>query len=215
MTRRSRRRIVGSVAMSFPALVLLAGSAFCQEKKDTPVSAFLQSLKLSGYVQAYGAVWDNDTDTFSLRRARVALAGELVKNLRFKLSVDVAKSQPRLDAAVEFEPVGLAGARVGQFVVPFSLENDASSADLDLIDRAAVVDTPASRSSRGKLQTPVRYETLDLDRSVAGNATSVSTLGLNWMIAGKTKLQLNYEIHGLQAGGRAKSGLLAQLQAAF
>jgi phosphate-selective porin len=333
VTRNPLRRIFGPWAVIFPLLALLGGWASGQDKKDTPVSSFLQSLKLSGYMQVYGAAWDDGTDTFSLRRARVSLSGEIVKDLRFKLAVDVTKSQPLLDAAVEFEPVRLAGVRVGQFAVPFSLENDASSSDLDLIDRAAVVDTLAPGRDNGslgrdvgavlfggapwveyalgfvngsgiakadtdshkdftgrvvfkplrglalggslyrgrqtvaagaplvvrnkegleaalaislvsvkaeyihaqddlvsksgwyvqagcfalprKIQALLRYEALDLDRAMPGNGTNVTTLGLNWVIRGKTKLQVNYEIHGLQAGGRAKSGLLAQLQAAF
>ncbi len=333
MTGRSLRRMSGFFVVTVLGLLFLGGSAFAQEKKESPVTTFLQSLKLGGYLQAYGALWDKDTDTFSLRRARITLAGEIVKNLRFKMTIDVAKSQPLLDAEIEFAPSKLAGLRVGQFRVPFSLESYTSTADLDLINRAAVVDTLApgrdngssgrdvgavafggtswveyaaglvngaginkadanshkdfsgrvvlkpfkflavggslyrgrqtvtadaplvarnkegleavlsvSRFSAkgeyihaeddlvsksgwyaqagcfalpGKLQAVVRYETLDLDRAIPDNGTNVTTLGLNWFIHGRTKLQLNYEIHGLEAGGRAKSGLLAQLQAAF
>jgi phosphate-selective porin OprO/OprP len=334
MTLRSWPRMLGPVAGSFAALALLAGAGFGQEKKDTPVSTFLQGLRLSGYVQVYGAVWNKEgTDTFLIHRARVSLAGEIVKDLRFKLTVDLARSQPLLDAEVEFAPVRIAGVRAGQFLVPFSLENDTSSSDLDFIDRTAVVDelapgrdngsagrdigavvfggtpwleyaagifngsgidkadtdghkdfsgrvvlkpfrflavggsfyrgrqtvTPGAplvaRNKEGleaavavsrfsakgeyiharddavsrsgwyaqagcfalpaKLQAVVRYQTLDLDRAIPDNGTNVTTLGLNWTIRGKTKLQVNYEIHGLEGRGRAKSGLLAQLQAAF
>ena len=333
MTRHPGGKRSGFLAAASLALLLISGPAAAQEKKESPVTSILQSLKLSGYVQAYGAVWDKDTDTFLLRRARVTLAGEIVKNLRFKLTVDVAKSQPLLDAEIEFAPSKFAALRVGQFRVPFSLESYTSTGDLDLINRATVVDALApgrdngssgrdvgavvfggtswleyvagfvngaginkadtnshkdfagrvvlkpvkflavggslyrgqqtvtadaplvvrnkegleaalslygfsakgeyiharddliSRSGwyaqagyfalPGKLQALVRYETLDLDRAVPENGTNVTTLGLNWFIHGRTKLQLNYEIHGLEAGGRAKSGLLAQLQAAF
>jgi phosphate-selective porin len=333
MTGRSLRRLCGSLVVAVLGLHFLGGSAFAQEKKDTAVSTFLQSLKLGGYIQVFGVDWDKDTDTFSLRRARVALTGEIVKNLKFKLNVDVVKSPALLDAEVEFAPTKIAGLRIGQFRVPFSLESYTSTADLDLINRAAAVDTLApgrdnGSSGRdvgtvvfggtswveyvvglvngaginkadtnshkdfsgrivlkpvkflavggslyrgrqtvtadaplvarnkegleavlsvsrftakgeyihaqddlisksgwyaqagyfalpGKLQAVVRYETLDLDRAVPDNGTNITTLGVNWIIAGKTKLQLNYEIHGLEAGGRAKSGIMAQLQAAF
>jgi len=333
MTERFLSRMSGFLVVTVLGLHFLGGSAFAQEKTESPVTTFLQSLRLGGYVQAYGAVWDKDTDTFSLRRARIALSGEIAKNLRFRVNIDVVKSPALLDAEVEYAPFKFAGERVGQFRVPFSLESFTSTADLDLINRAAVVDTLApgrdnGSSGRdvgavvfggaswfeyavglvngaginkadanshkdfsgrvvlrpvmflafggslyrgrqtvtadtplvarnkegleavlsvgrfsakgeyihaqddlvsksgwyaqagcfalpGKLQAVVRYETLDLDRAVPENGTNVTTLGLNWFIRGRTKLQLNYEIHGLEAGGRAKSGLLAQLQAAF
>jgi phosphate-selective porin len=69
--------------------------------------------------------------------------------------------------------------------------------------------------SPGRLQAVVRYDTVDLDRSVPGESRNVFTAGLNWFIAGKTKLQVNYELHRTEGGGTEKSGLLAQLQAGF
>ena len=104
MTERALKRMIGFLLVTALGWPLLGGSALAQEKKESPVTSILQSLKLSGYVQAYGAVWDKDTDTFLLRRARATLAGEILKNLRFKLTVDVAKSQPLLDAEIEFAP---------------------------------------------------------------------------------------------------------------
>ncbi len=66
-----------------------------------------------------------------------------------------------------------------------------------------------------KLQALVRYETLDLDRAIAGDGTNVLAFGLNWFLSGRTKLQVNYEIHRRESGPRDRSGLLAQFQAAF
>jgi phosphate-selective porin len=313
--------------------LLAAGSGFAEEKKPSPAVTALQSLKLSGYAQVFGVVWDRGTDTFSLRRARVALAGEIVKNLKFKLNVDFVKSPTLLDAEIEFTPTTIAGARFGQFRVPFSLESFTSTSDLDMVNRASVVEAlapgrdnlssgrdvgvvlfgsrswleytlgfvngaginkPDTNSHKdfsgrvvlrpfgflavggslylgrqtvvdgeplvvrnkegleavfiikgfslkgeyiharddlvsksgwyaqagyfalpGKIQALVRYDTLDLDRAVPDNGTSVIAVGVNWFIAGKTKLQLNYEIHRLEAGGRDRSGLMAQFQAAF
>jgi len=316
-------------------LVAAFAAAFglAEEKKPSPAVTALQSLKLSGYAQIFGVDWDRGTDTFSLRRARVALAGEIVKNLRFKLNVDLVKSPTLLDAEIDFMPTAIAGVRLGQFRVPFSLESFTSTSDLDMINRTSVVEALApgrdnSSSGRdvgvvlfgshsfleytlgfvngsginktdtnshkdfsgrivlrpfrflavggslylgrqtvvadeplvarnkealeavlafkgfslkseyihaqddlvsksgwyaqagffalpGKIQALVRYDSLDLDRAVPDNGTNVIALGVNWFIAGKTKLQLNYEIHRLEAGGRDRSGLMAQFQAAF
>ena len=136
-----RRRMGWSAGLFLAMAVFLPGLARAQETKDSPVMTALKSLKLSGYAQVYGAVWDKDTDTFSLHRARVSLSGELVKNLRFKVQVDLVKSPVLLDGLVEFEPFKAAGLRFGQFKVPFSIENLVSSGDLDLINRSLVVDT--------------------------------------------------------------------------
>ena len=314
-------------------LCLLGGPAVAQEKKESPVATFLQGLKLGGYIQAYGASFDPGPDTFQLRRARLVLNGAIVKDLSFKISFDLAKSVGLLDAQVEYAPFREAGLRFGQFLVPFSLDNTTSVADIDLVNRPAVVDAlapsrdigssgrdvgvaafgrwsiaeyalglfngsglnkadtdghkdfsgrivlrPAKflavggslyRGERapaegepladrnkegleaqfvldrvlvkgeyihardglvskagwyatagvlalpGKVQALVRYDALDLDRAVANDGRHIVTFGLTWFIAGRTKLQVNYEIHGLQSGGRETSGLLAQFQAAF
>jgi phosphate-selective porin OprO/OprP len=315
------------------AAASFAGGAAADEKKESPAVTALRSLKLGGYAQVSGFIWDPGVDTFSLRRARLTLGGEIVNNLRFKLAADLVKSPALIDAAVEFEPWKAAGLRIGQFVVPFSLESVTSVADIDMVNRSTVVDAlapgrdngasgrdiglvlygrysvveytlglfngaginKADTNSRkdlagrvvvrpakffsfggsvyrgrqdaagggpliardkegleavlsvrsfslkaeyihakdglvskagwygqaglfalpGKLQALVRYESLDLDRAAAADGTNVIAAGLNWFIAGRTKLQINYEIHRLQAGGRDKSGLLAQFQAAF
>lgn len=333
MTGRSTRRMTVFMVAALLGLHLLGGPADAQDKKESPVTSFLQGLKLGGYIQAFCASWDPGTDTFQLRRARLVLNGAIVKDLSFKVSFDLAKSVGLLDAQVEFAPFREAGLRFGQFLVPFSLDNTTSVADIDMVNRPAVVDAlapsrdigssgrdvgvaafgrwsiaeytlgifngsglnkadedshkdfsgrlvlrPAKflafggslyRGERspaagepladrnkegfeaqftldrvlvkgeyihardglvskagwyatagvyalpGKVQALVRYDALDLDRAVASDGTHIVTFGLNWFIAGRTKLQLNYEIHGLQGGGREKSGLLAQFQAAF
>ncbi|MGZ7046323.1 MAG: porin [Candidatus Aminicenantales bacterium] len=269
----------------------------------------------------------------SLRRARITLSGDILKNLKFKVGVDVVKSPALLEAIVEFEPSKILGLRVGQFLVPFSLESTTPTRDLDMVNRSPVVDTLAPGRDNGSsgrdigtalygsyafleytvglfngsginkadtnshkdwsgrlvahplkflsvgaslyrgkqdstpdaplvrrdkegleaalvlkafslkseyiharddlvskagwyvqagffalpatLQALLRYDWLDLDRSVAGDAKNVLSAGINWFILGRTKLQVNYEIHRLQGGGRDKSGLLAQFQAAF
>lgn len=333
MTGGSLKRMTGFLAAAVLGLHLLGGPAVAQEKKESPVTSFLQNLKLSGYLQAYGAAWDPGTDTFQLRRARLVLNGQIVKDLSFKISFDLARSPALLDAQIEFAPFQAAGLRFGQFVVPFSLDNVTSVADIELVNRPAVVEALApsrdigssgrdvglaafgrwtiaeyavgffngsglnkadtdghkdfggrvvlkpikalalggslyrgqrapaegeplaDRNKEGlealvtldrvmlkgeyihardglvskagwyatagvfalprKIQALVRYDALDLDRAVTGDGKHIVTFGLNWYVAGRTKLQVNYEIHTLQTGGREKSGLLAQFQAAF
>ncbi len=313
--------------------VLVQGPARADEPKESAVTTAFKSLRLTGYAQVLGAAWDKDTDTFSLRRARIALSGEIIKNLKFRVNVDAVKSPILLDAEVEYQPKAFAGVKFGQFRIPFSLESFTSTGDLDMVNRSIAVDALApgrdnSSSGRdvgaaffgtysvleymvgifngsginktdnndhkdwsgrvilrpvkflaiggslyrgrqnpeaegplvkrdkegleavlavgrfsvkseyihaqddaiskagwyaqagifalpGKLQGLIRYDFLDLDRAVADDAKYVVALGVNWFIKGRTKLQVNYEIHRLQAGGGEKSGLLAQFQAGF
>jgi len=315
------------------AAAALPGFVSGEEKKDSPVLTAVKSLKLSGYVQVLGVDWNKDVDSFSLRRARLSLAGDVIKNLKFKVQLDFVKSPSLLDAIVEYEPSKAAGLRVGQFTVPFSLENVTPTPDVDTVNRSLVEESLApgrdnSASGRdvgiavygtwsfleytaglfngaginksdtndhkdfsgrvvvhpfkflalggslyrgkqsasstaplvtrnkegleaafllsgfslkseyihardgavsksgayiqagyfvvpGKWQGILKYDTLDGDRSVAGDGKRMITLGVNWIIAGRTRLQLNYEIHRLEGGGTEKSGILAQLQTAF
>jgi phosphate-selective porin OprO/OprP len=333
MRKRKIRMTAAKAGLIFFAAAMLAGLAPAQEKKDSPLLTALGSLKLGGFAQFLAASWDPGVDTFSLRRARLSLAGEIVKNLRFKIAADLVKSPALLDALVEFEPSKAAGLRFGQFLVPFSLESVTSTADIDMVNRSTVVEAlapgrdngasgrdvgavlfgrysiaeytlgfvngaginkadtngykdfsgrlvlrpftflavggslyrgkqtvdPASPlvardregleavlgykglslkgeyiharddlvskagwyaqagffALPGRLQALLRYDSLDLNRAVPDDGTRVLAVGVNWYIVGKTKLQLNYEIHGLEGGGREKSGILAQFQAAF
>lgn len=333
MIERRMRTPLGKAGLTFLAVFLAAGFASAQEKKDSAAVTALKSLKLGGFAQIYSAIWDEGVDTFSLRRARLSLSGDIVKNLKFKISADLVKSPALLDAQVEFAPVKAAGLRIGQFLVPFSMNNVTSVADIDMVNRPAVVEALApgrdnGASGRdvgavlfgshsvleyalgfvngaginkadtnshkdfsgrvvlrpfnflsvggsvylgrqtvtdgqplvarnkegleavlsigdfslkgeyihakdaliskagwyaqagffalpGKLQALFRYDSLDLDRALLDNGTRIAVVGVNWIIAGRTKLQLNYEIHSLEVGGREKSGLLAQFQAAF
>ncbi len=333
MMEKTGKKFLARAALALLAALSLAVPAPAEEQKDSPLVTAAKSLTLSGYAQVLGVVWDPGVNTFSLRRARIGLSGDILKNLKFKILVDVMKSPALLDALVEFEPSKILNVRVGQFLVPFSLESVTPTRDLDMINRAAVVDTlvpgrdngssgrdigtalygsyaifeytvglfngsginktdtnshkdwsgrlvvhpfkflslggslylgkqdstpgaPLVRRDRegleaalilkafslkseyihaqddliskaggyvqagffalpARLQALLRYDWLDLDRSVAGDAKNVITAGVNWFILGRTKLQVNYEIHRLQGGGRDNSGLMAQFQAAF
>ena len=328
-----KRRALGPAGLVLLIATLSSGFALAEDTKEPPPVTAALSLRLGGYAQVGAATWDPGVDTFSLRRARLSLGGEIVKGLKFKLSADLVKSPALLEAFVEFAPAKAAGLRFGQSLVPFSLESVTSVADIDMINRSEVVDALAPGRDNGasgrdvglavfgqasiveytlgffngaginkadtnghkdlsgrivirpfkflafggslyrgkqdaasgdplvardkegleaalsfqalslkgeyiharddlvskagwyvqagavplpkKLQALVRYETFDLDRAVAGDGTNVLAFGLNWFISGRTKLQVNYEIHGRESGPREKSGLLAQFQAAF
>jgi len=319
-----------------PALVcciMAAGLLSAQDKKEPPPVTASQPIKLSAYGQFLATFWDEGVDNFSARRARLSLSGNVLKNVLFKVQADVARSPILLDALVEFGFSKEASLRIGQFQVPFSMENLTPTSDLDTINRsqpeeklcpgrdngsqgrdvglmalgkysiveyslgifngsgtnkadtnshkdlgARVVLRPHESLSVGaslwdgkqditlstglaardrfgldfafvrdrisikgeyirakddktskygwylqggytilpkKLQAIAKYDTLDKNRSLAQDRVNLWTLGINWFLSAKTKLQVNYEIYTLESGKRDNSALLAQFQAGF
>jgi phosphate-selective porin OprO/OprP len=131
----------------------LPGAVPGQDKKEPTPLAVSAPLKLTGFSQFLFTAWDKDADSsgarinsFSARRVRLTLSGELFKNVSYKLQVDAVKSPMVLDALVEFKLVPEVGIRVGQFKVPFSQESLASSSDLDTINRS----TPEEKLAPGR-----------------------------------------------------------------
>lgn len=114
----------------------LPGEVLGQDKKEPSPLVAAAPLKLAGFSQFLYTVWDKGVDSFSARRVRFSLSGELFKNVNCKIQVDAVKSPMILDALVEFKLSSSVGLRIGQFKVPFSMENLTSSADLDTINRS-------------------------------------------------------------------------------
>ena len=82
-------------------------------------------LNLSGYLQA-GVSWaDNDKTTFYIRRARVSLSGNVAEaKLDYRLQVDMAGTPKICDLYMRYKPFKELGVQLGQFKLPFSLENE-------------------------------------------------------------------------------------------
>ena len=331
LLRRAAVTTVLAAAVIFSTVL----SAAAQENKEAPAVTAGKALKLSGATQFLAAYWKDDVDSFSVRRARFTLSGELLKNLRYRATVDMAKTPTLLDALVEFDALAGLSFRAGQFLVPFSLESVTSISDLDTINRSQVVnalspgrdigtqgrdvgaaafgqvsiveytvglvngsginkadandqkdlsarvlarplaglavggslyrgdqraaaaETSVARNREGlevaffrgpaslkaeyihakdgdvsrsgwyaqggwflikdTLQAIVKFDSLDRDRALAGDRMDVLTAGCTWFIAGRTKLQVNFESHRPESGSGLAStyGLLAQFQAAF
>jgi phosphate-selective porin len=130
---------LGGSALALAAVFGLALGAPAQETKQPPPVTALNALTLSGYTQVQYTTQDAGVDGFTLRRVRLSLTGEILENIRFKLQVDALKSPLLLDAYLDFFFHSAASVRVGQFKIPFSLESQTSSGDLDMINRTQVV----------------------------------------------------------------------------
>jgi phosphate-selective porin len=131
----------GGAVFAFAAVLGLAAGVSAQEAKTPPPPPVTASeaLTLSGFAQIQYVTQDVGIDGFILRRARLSLAGEILKNLNFKFEVDTLKSPLPLDAYLDWGFHSAASVRFGQFKIPFSLENLTPTADLDMIDMTQVV----------------------------------------------------------------------------
>lgn len=331
MTKLLLRRLFAAAM----GLVLLAGASFAQDKdkKETPFVSISKMFKLSGYTQVQYVGWKTGVDNFSVRRSRLTLSGDIMKKMRYKLQMDIAKTPTLLDAMMEYEFSKAFQLRVGQFLIPFSLENVTATSDVDMVNRSqpeeklapgrdnsaqgrdvgvsvfgtySIVDytvallngaginkadtnshkdlagrvvvrpiehlavggsyylgkqsaTPEAplvtrdkaglelalvypRASLkaeyyfakddtisrdgwyvqggyfvlpGKVQVLLKADSVDMNRDLAGDRVNRYTAGVNWFIAGKTKLQLNYEIYDGEVEKNDNQAILAQLQVAF
>lgn len=107
------------------------------EKKEHPVSASSR-IKLSGWVQAR---WTNGVGTnnpLEIRRARLAVDGNLAPKVGYRVQIDAVRSPDLLDARLDVNLSPYARLTFGQFKIPFSQENLVSSRDLISIERSLV-----------------------------------------------------------------------------
>ncbi len=129
-------------------------------KRPQPVVESSLPLKLSGFAQLQFSSKNTEVDTFFVNRARLSLAGSPVSWLRFKIQVDLVKSPVLRDALAELVINEHLNFRLGQFLVPFSLENTTSAGELLTINRSQTVDLLApgrDNSSAGRDQGVILF----------------------------------------------------------
>jgi len=123
---------------------LQPSSSLSAEEKGKPTSAAVVEssvpLKLSGYTQFQFSEKNTEKDSFFINRARLSLSGTLVKWFRFKIQADLAKSPVLRDALAEVVLNDQLNLRLGQFLVPFGLENTTSAGELLTVNRSQTVD---------------------------------------------------------------------------
>lgn len=115
-------------------------------KKTFPVNAARQ-IQLSGYTQIRYQALDEKgkNDGFDLRRARVDIKGSVNSFFSYRLQTELADKPKILDAYAEIKINDYLNIMVGQFTVPFSMENLYSMSKFEVIDYALVVDALTGR----------------------------------------------------------------------
>lgn len=82
---------------------------------------------------------DKAASSFQVRRARLDFKGTLSKTIDFRLQADMASSPKLIDAFVRMRFNKAFALQIGQFKIPFSLENILSPLELELTDNAQVI----------------------------------------------------------------------------
>ena len=107
------------------AMVAISATASAQTTGEK-IKAFADKhLRLSGYLQG-GFRWDEQAgSTFYLHRARVAITGDFLKEkFDYRLQVDFAGSPKITDLYVRYKPFNALNVQLGQFKLPFTVENE-------------------------------------------------------------------------------------------
>ncbi len=86
-------------------------------------------MSLSGYLQGGfqtpGVGGDEPSSTFYLKRARVSLTGNVPQdNIDYRLQVDMVGSPKICDLYFRYKPSAAFNVQLGQFKIPFAIEND-------------------------------------------------------------------------------------------
>ena len=127
-------------------MLILAGSLVCLAS----LAQGNNSFSIGGFLQSGYSV-DENSNTFYLKRARLAVNGDLSKiadlPVDFKLQADFAGSPKLVDLYVRYKPSAAFNLQFGQFKLPLTIENpDFSPTKLEFIDYSLVVQRLARMS---------------------------------------------------------------------
>ena len=114
-----------------------------QEKKAQKIwQQVKEHVNVGGWIDAqyaYDQLGEEKSSVFQIRRARLDLKGSLSKWVDFRLQGDLAPNPRLIDAFVKVNFCKYVQLQVGQFKIPFSLENKLSPLDLELTENAQVI----------------------------------------------------------------------------
>jgi len=128
-----------------------AEAAIKQQDADANKKSFLVSaarqIQLSGYTQIRYQAFEEKAkdDGFDIRRARVDLRGNFTSFFSYRVQADLAGSPKIVDAYGEIKLNDYFNITLGQFRIPFSLENLTSMNKFELIDFSQAVDAMTAR----------------------------------------------------------------------
>lgn len=101
-----------------------------------------ESRKLGGWIDVqyrFEQDAEGESSVVQIRRARLDYKGSLSNMIDYRLQADFAPSPRLIDAYIKLNFRKYAQLQVGQFKIPFSLENKLSPLDLELTDNAQII----------------------------------------------------------------------------
>jgi phosphate-selective porin OprO/OprP len=129
-----------------------AESAINQQTSDAGKKSFqvtaARLLQISGYTQIrYQSLEEKGkNDGYDIRRARVDFTGNFTPYLSYRLMADFADKPKIMDAYADIKINDYLNITIGQFRIPFSVENLTPVRKFDLIDFSQAVDALVFRA---------------------------------------------------------------------
>ncbi len=129
-----------------------AEAALLQQQTDASRKSFFvtaaRQMQLTGYSQIRYQTFQESGkhNGFDIRRARIDLRGSVTPFFSYRLQTDFVDKPKMIDVYGEIKLADYFSLTVGQFLIPFSLENLTSTNKLDMIDRSQVVEALVARS---------------------------------------------------------------------
>jgi Phosphate-selective porin O and P. len=129
-----------------------AEAALIQQQTDASRKSFFvtaaRQMLLTGYTQVRYQMFQESGkhNSFDIRRARVDLKGSITPYFSYRIQADLVDKPKMIDAYGEIKLADYFSITAGQFKIPFSMENLASSNKLETIDRSQVVEALVARS---------------------------------------------------------------------
>ena len=129
-----------------------AEAAIKQQETDANKKFFFvtssKPIQLSGFAQVrYQNLDEKDKiDGFDIRRARLDLKGAITPYWNYKFQAEFAGTPKLLEVYGECKIASYFNITLGQFRIPFSLENTVSTVKLETIELSQVVEAMAARS---------------------------------------------------------------------
>ncbi len=126
-------------------LLTLFGSTLWGYAQETPLEDRVEKLEritsrlpaISGFIN-FRYQYSEDLSSFDIRRARLDLKGDLSPRFDYRLQLELA-SPKIVDAYIRYKLNPAFNVQLGQFKLPFTLENPYSPSSLEVMDNARVV----------------------------------------------------------------------------
>jgi len=113
--------------------------------QQVPIKEKQRSYRLGAYFQVRSTTYEDNfgDNTFQIKRARLEFKGNVNSRVKYHLQFDAMQNPILKDARISFFYIPYVEVKVGQYKVPFSLEELTPAYDFDFVENPDVVKTLA------------------------------------------------------------------------